>query len=113
MPNIEIHGYGLLSFDVPTSSGDYQTHIDGKAYSLREIIWGLFSNEPYKSDMVITVFPSHVSDERFYRQPFLRIVSTPSPFLNKIIELLKQLNIDIEVLELKAFHPKKTEGTNI
>ena len=97
MPNIEIHGYGIR--------GEY-------AYIARDLRTKIFAllivEAPHVSDAVVTVFDDWVTDEAEKRQPFLRLVSTPSPHIDEIVELLKTLDIDIEVQELKAFHPKKS-----
>ena len=109
MPNIEIHGFATLTFDSPVSTKTgYQVFLDEKAYWWRNSIWKLFSDKPYRSDMVVTIVPDHVSDKNLYRQPFLRVVSTPSDHLKEIVEILKTLNIDIEVQMLSAFFPKKS-----
>jgi len=96
MPNIEIHGIGIRGAYVD----------DGMNLELK--IFEIFSGKTYISEMVVTTFDDAVQDAHHLRQPFLRVVSTPSPHLDEIVELLKALNIDIEVLMLSAFYPKKS-----
>lgn len=98
MPNIEIHG-------VPK---------DG-AEQLRQGIFNFFAEDPFVLEMVVTVFPTTVRDATGESQPFLRVVSTPSERIPILVDKLRRMvklisagqGIDIELLELKAFHPKK------
>ena len=93
MPNIEIHGYGFE---------------ENAADKMRTAVVKLFRKKDYIDEMVFTVcHHDKCFDKRGANQPFLRVVSTPSSHLDEIVGLLKTLNIDIEVLELKAFHPKQ------
>jgi hypothetical protein len=49
---------------------------------------------------------SAVLDHLAVIQPFIRLVTTPSPHIDEILAELKNLNIDIEVLLLQQFIPK-------
>ncbi len=98
MPNIEIHGIGMRG-----------VYVDD-AYSLRNRIFALFGKKPYvqETETVVTIFDDEVTNVRKSRQPFLRVVSTPSEHLEEIVELLRTLDIDIEVQMLSAFFSKKS-----
>ena len=76
--------------------------------NLAKKIFDIFSGREYASDLVITVCTDRTNG-RNSLQPFLRVVSTPSPHIDEIVELLKILDIDIEAQMLAAFHPKKNE----
>ena len=103
MPNIEIHGLGLPTAFLDLEVFESQEVDPGET---EEAIFKIFADKPYRSEMVVSIIPSSVSDGKT-SQPFLRVVSTPSPYLDEIVELLKTLDMDIEVQELKAFHPKE------
>ncbi len=94
MPNIEIHG-------VLTGSSTLG------AEGLRKRIFALFLKKPYIVDMVVTILQSKVTDQGGDYQPFLRLVGMSSDPLEEIIEILKSLEMDIEVLLLESFHTKE------
>jgi len=104
MPNIEIHGFGTQA---PISVSVYGVQLKDPAFSLRARIFAMFKDKPYFNDMVVTIVPDETVDKLNFHQPFLRVVSTPVPYIGEIIELLKTLNMDIEIQELTAFIPKK------
>jgi len=90
MPNVEIHGFRL-----------------GTGYGLRTQILELFQAKSWNKEYVVTIIPSEVTDCDGTEQPFIRLVNTPSPDNDAIIAELKKLELDIELLELKAFIPKQ------
>ena len=90
MPNIEIRGF-----------------LPAQAYDLNRQIFDLFAGEPFVDDMVVTICSTPVLDAKGKFQPYLRVLSTPSPVIPLILGKLQNLGIDIEHLELKAFIPKK------
>jgi len=100
MPNIEIHGFGYQSLV-------YGTHVTSGAKDLGNKALRLLSEKSYLPEVVITICADEVFDVIGKPQPFLRVVSTPTPHLDEIVELLKTLNVDIEVQMLSAFYPKK------
>lgn len=90
MPNIEIHGLHQQ-----------------EAEEVRSRIFDLFKDVPYVGEMVVTICITEVRDQSGQDQPFLRLISTPAPYIGEIKEKLQTLGIDIERLELKEFIPKQ------
>lgn len=90
MPNIEI--YGLT---------------DEEALSMEEKIKELFNGKPWEDEYVITTISSKVQDKKGQNMPFLRLCSTASTHTMEIFHALEKLNIDIELLNLGYFFPKK------
>jgi hypothetical protein len=88
MPNIEIHGF-----------------LTDEARELREKIVRLFSEKPFASEIVITVFQSVAKDISDYRQPFLRVASTEADYVKEVLETLHTLEIDLEYMQLAKFIP--------
>jgi len=64
----------------------------------------IMENTAFEKDYVITFIKSTVTDRDDQPKPFIRVVSTPEN-IDNVVELLKPLNMDIEVLELKEFIP--------
>ncbi len=93
MPNIEMHGikddmsYGQLFHQIKKALQD----------------------APYAKDIVLTDYQNRVVDFHEKSQPYLRLValSTSSAELEDIEKRLEPLNIDIEVLLIDHFTPKK------
>lgn len=90
MPNIEL--YGFTAAEVATASSQ-----------IREI----FADKPYQDEYVITCILSRVTDHHVQRQPFIRLVNTPSEHLGDMIAELQKVGVDIEVMMLDGFYPKK------
>jgi hypothetical protein len=90
MPNIEIHGMGVMV----------------QAHEMKKRIFQLFSDKPYVEEMVVTIFSTKVRNKCGDSQPFLRLVNSCQEHAEEIITILRRLNMDIEYLELKAFYPK-------
>ena len=89
MPNIELHGFSSMDADIKKAA-----------------IFNMFAKEACVKDMVVTTFANEVVDLNGAPQPFIRVTSTPNQHIDKIVKKLRSLGIDIEVLILKAFHPK-------
>lgn len=100
MPNIEVHGFGEYKCEY--------VGIKNRARLSVNELFDLFCDKSYVEEMVITICPDITLDKKGENQPFLRVVSTPSPHLDEIVELLKVLNIDIEILLLKSFHLRQS-----
>lgn len=87
MPNIEI--FSLRS---------------GEATTIRDGIKRLLAKEPFTVDVVITVHEqTETTDLNYERQPFLRLACDNQGHLDRTAELLRPLNLDIEVLPLIRF----------
>jgi hypothetical protein len=91
MPNIEIHGLN-----------------NEEGENLRQKIVKLFKTKSWEDEYVVTLIPSSVTDKNSTRQPFIRLVTTPSLDNDAIVAELEKLEIDIELLELKKFIPKQS-----
>jgi hypothetical protein len=95
MPNIEIYG---LQFES-----------EEKVKNLTDNIHQLFDGKPYQENYVIT---NVLSDARSYKWcscPFLRICTTNTgEELEDILNTLLILEMDMEVLILHRFIPKKS-----
>lgn len=90
MPNIEIHGL----------KNETREYVHSKIRSA-------FAEKPYRDDYVITAYESKVHDWRLNAQPFIRLVTTPSDHTEDIIQELQKLDLDIEVMILDRFIPRK------
>lgn len=99
MPNIEIHGFGCGAVAESNSAENAD---------LRRKIFDLFTGKSYTKEMVITAVADDVRDGSGRPQPFLRVVSCCDTHLDEIVELLKTLDMNIEVTMLSAFHPRKS-----
>lgn len=89
MANIEMHGFGDLSFHIQQT--------------IQQILKGEF----YEKDCVITTYDDTVVDTKGMPQSFIRLVSTPHDYVQGLIAKLQALSLDIEYLELKEFIPGK------
>ena len=89
MPNIEVHGFQRDEANV-----------------LRDRIFDTFKAESFVEEVVVTIYSTLVTDVKNCSQPFLRVVSTPCPHVEMIIEKLKTWSIDVEVMKLESFIPK-------
>jgi len=89
MPNIEIHGLSNLM-----------------ARDVRKQIFDMFAGGLYVDEMVVTIFPTEVTDARGKRRTFLRLANSYQAHTREIVERLKGLNMDIERIELAEFIPK-------
>jgi len=87
MPNIEIHGFGVNSREITAKV----------AYCLKP--------SPVAADIVISVNSDVVHDLKWDPKPYFRIVCTDINEVNLVVDLLKPLRIDMEVLLLHAFIP--------
>ncbi|MCX6761321.1 MAG: hypothetical protein NTY33_00530 [Candidatus Moranbacteria bacterium] len=90
MPNIEQYGFSV-----------------DEALGIDSMIHDLFENKPYRNDYVTTFIESDVRDHRNKKQPFLRLVTTKDKHTDDIINELKKLKFDIEVMPLNLFIPKE------
>jgi hypothetical protein len=99
MPNIEIHGVkaSMIKFGAPL----YEV--------LRAAINEKLADAPYRDDVVISTYANEVIDRSGTDQPFLRLVapSTSGAELEDIEKRLTDLNLDVEVLLLGHFTPRK------
>jgi len=97
MLNIEIHGFGVC-----------QTYFwPPGAVELEGRIVQLMAAKPYAKDVVVTIFPSLTEDTHAEIRPFLRIVTTPEPYLDDTVAALQRLGVYIEVSLLEKFFPAK------
>lgn len=102
MPNIEIHGFARETMV-------YGTHINADAQGLRCKIFEAFADEPFLSDIVVTVVASDVCDPFGAQQPFLRVYSTPGPDVDRVMQILdEQFDMDVEGPIEINFRPKKS-----
>jgi len=107
MPNIEIHGLFFRE----------------EAQKLLEQIFNLFrvpnpvgkaslviKDHDITSDLVVTISEDDCEDAAAIPQPFLRVLSTPQPYLDELLRVLnRHLRINIEFVQLKMFLPKPEE----
>lgn len=106
MPNIELHG-----FVEATDFGQKPHRPSGPSiYDVKKKIWNLIKNEGFSDDTVISIVVDIVKDSKENKQPFIRVVSTPHDYIPRLLELLQELDVDIELQELKAFYKKKSAG---
>jgi hypothetical protein len=91
MPNIELHGFGDLQ---QSSLRKLATALDGVSFT---------------DEIVITAYVNRAVNVNGDPQPFIRIVApaTSRDEIEEIERRLSILNIDIEVLLLDHFTPKK------
>ena len=87
MPNIEIHS------------------LPEQQALLRARIFALFQNTSYRDEIVVTVYPTEAMDRMSTNQPFIRLVTTPQDNTEEIITTLLTQGLDVEHLQLTAFHP--------
>jgi hypothetical protein len=95
MPNIEIHG-------VSEEQGE----------DLRRKIFETFRYEVYAGEMVVGIVNDEFIDINGSSQPFVRLLNTrrqppAKDYTIAIVEGLRRLNVDIEVLQTQQFVPKK------
>ena len=94
MPNIEMHG----------------VRGEAAARNLRNLIFKTIREKcgvVVVSEIIITTIPDECVDVALRPQPFLRIISpiADKEKISKIIQCLKLLKIDIEVLTIDNFIP--------
>lgn len=89
MPNVEIHGLDK-----------------GAARGARKQIFDMFAGGSYVDEMVVTIYPTEVTNAKGTSQPFLRLANSCQAHTGEIIKRLKALGMDIERLELAEFIPK-------
>ena len=90
MPNIELHGY------TP----------DDAAATKEKVRTALASSEE-ADEMVTTTYPTIVEDLKGKRTPFLRVIGSLRE-LPDLLDRLKPLNEDMEVLMLGQWIPKQS-----
>ncbi len=98
MPNIEFHGF-------PEASDCSAVYLATKR---------LLKGASYEKDVVLTLYDDTVVDTDGGGQPFLRVIGSKASAdeLEKIVERLSPLNIDIEVMLIEKFVPRDhTKGT--
>ena len=88
MPNIEVHG--LSERGAAGMSGE---------------IAKILIKTPLAKEVVISAMNDVVADLVPSDRPYLRVVCTTAAEAQQVVDLLKPLNIDIEVLLLHAFMP--------
>lgn len=91
MPNIEVHGFG------------------DKSEKMRAKIVDALSKHPRPEETVTTVFPSVATTLLGSTAPYLRIIASPAS-IGGLVEMLKPLGEDIEVIPLGQWIPKEKEG---
>jgi hypothetical protein len=89
MTNIEVHGL----------------HSTGTRILKQQII-RIFGGKPYANKIRVTTFSSHAVNCQGIDTPFIRLFSTSEILVSEIIKKLKELGVDIEYVELKAFFPR-------
>ena len=90
MPNIELHGF---------------TEIRGRELFFQ--IKAAMEKEEFFEDIVITLCIDVVADFKDNQCPFIRICTTSTKQEERLIEILSEKNIDVEVLPVKKFIPAK------
>jgi len=60
-----------------------------------------------EEDVVITEHKADVIDLKGKPAPFIRLTTTPIPKLNEVVEALKDIPIDLEVMLLQQFYAVK------
>ena len=88
MPNIEFIGF---------SEEEYK--------NLKSKIIKLMKGLSALDDMVFTHYHSTVTDKDEKSAKFIRVSSTPRSDIEEIVKRIKTIGIDVEEIELKAFHP--------
>ncbi|MCF7835080.1 hypothetical protein K9M48_03425 [Candidatus Gracilibacteria bacterium] len=89
MPNIKIYGLNKLSADLVYSK-----------------IKRVFENESYAQHIVVTIVDSKVKDLKEISQPYLQLEIDCMKNYEQKLEKLKQIGMDIQVVELHEFIPK-------
>lgn len=92
MPNIEIHGYGRLA--------------QSTKLKIRQALQDLPDAE--SGEIVTTTYPTKTEDFKDKKTPYLRIIASPDE-LPELIERLRPLNEDMEVILLGQWIPKQTQ----
>lgn len=92
MPNVEIHGLK-----------DYE----GLQTSTRKKIFEVTQRLPFANEIVVTIVSDECRNRRLAAQPFLRVICDESE-MQELIEHLKILNMDTEILLVKDFIPGKS-----
>jgi hypothetical protein len=87
MPNIEIHG--LSELNSGKMSGKVAATLLDASFAKKEVVVSAVN------DVVLDLTPSD--------RPYLRIVCTDATEAQQVVDLLKPLKLDIEVLLLNAF----------
>ena len=92
MPNIELHGY----------RNEEEEELRGK-------LRGTFEHVSYRSHIVISRPQNYVRTIENLHAPFVRVyITADDPAANDDLEQrLRELNVDVEIVELKKFIPKK------
>ncbi|MGH7141570.1 MAG: hypothetical protein ACREGH_02985 [Minisyncoccia bacterium] len=91
MPNIELHGYGRQADSMK-----------------RKVRLALRDHPDAKSgEIITTTYSTKVEDFKDKKMPFLRIVATFKE-LPDLLERLRPLNEDMEVMLLRQWIPKQT-----
>jgi hypothetical protein len=88
MPHIEMRGYGA------------------KPIELRNKIRNAVKNLPEATEIVTSICPVIVTDQNDKSTPFLRVISTKYDGLDDLLDRLKTLGEDIEVMPLERWIPK-------
>jgi hypothetical protein len=94
MPNIEIHGFPFAV-----------------AKELEREIFCVFQKDKVYKEMVVTICIDDVRDCERLKQPFLRVLNSEKDRKERIRVcriLQKNFNIDIELMPLERFFPRKT-----
>jgi hypothetical protein len=90
MPNIELFGF----------SDPFDREIR------KRVVKALKGVVPEK-DVVITEHNVKVTNTKGRLAPFIRLTTTPIPELNQVVEALRDIPIDLEVMLLQQFHSVK------
>lgn len=70
-------------------------------------IQDIFKNESYSDDIVVSLIKSEVIDLKGRSQPYVQLELSCMKNYNKKLKLLKKLGMDIQVVHLHDFIPKK------
>lgn len=103
MPNIEIYGYSFIG------AAFRQFKEMEEASSLREKIQDALKQAGWEKEVVVTSIDSTClsCDEPPKKMPFLRVCSTDTAEIKRLIDTLKnaQIGVDVETLLLNSFVP--------
>lgn len=90
MPNVEVHGFTAK-----------------EAGLLERRIFNLFKDDEVSNDMVVSRCPTKVRNKLGEKQPFLRVIHTPTMNIFPVLAKLETLGIDIEQVEITKYIPAK------
>ncbi|HRX64034.1 MAG TPA: hypothetical protein P5060_02925 [Candidatus Absconditabacterales bacterium] len=95
MPNIKFFGHKCKSDGYPSMT----------QHDINEKIIKMFEKTVYADDIVITMVESTVKDLKGNSRPYIQLEFTPEDYkhLDKIVEKLGTLKMDIQLLRIDEF----------